>query len=54
MIGIETLRSVLKLKIEDYSDDKPLRDLIRGYNAVIVGHIARGKIPHFLHSRNYF
>jgi hypothetical protein len=54
MIGIEVLRTVLRLKIEDYSDDKDLRGLIRGYNAVIVGHIVRAKIAHFLHSRSYF
>ena len=31
-IGVDTLRSFLKLKIEDYSRNDDLRDLIRNYN----------------------
>lgn len=54
MIGIETLRTVLKLKIEDYSKDISLRTMIRQYNDLIVEYIAKTNFRLFLHSRNYF
>jgi hypothetical protein len=56
MIGPTTLRSVLRLRIEDYSDDLhlQLRQLIRSYNDFIVEYIARQDFKIFMHSRNYF
>ncbi len=36
MIGIGSLRDLLKLKIEDYSTDVPLRTLIRNYNDLLL------------------
>ena len=40
-IGIDTLTSSLKLKIEDYSRDDELRELIRNYNDLICEYILR-------------
>ena len=54
LIGMATLRSQLRLKIEDYSDDLPLRATIRAYNDFILEYIRREKYPTFLHSKNYF
>ena len=54
MIGPSTLVRVLRLKIEDYSNDNVLRPLIRSYNEVVVTYLARNNVTHFLHSRNYF
>jgi ATP-dependent protease ClpP protease subunit len=54
MIGINTLRELLRLKIEDYSKDPALQPLIRSYNDLITEYIAKNSFPFFLHSRNYF
>jgi len=54
MIGMSTLRTVLKLKIEDYSNDKPRRDKIIAYNDLLTDYITRHDFKHFLHSRIYF
>ncbi len=54
MIGISTLRAILKLKIEDYSNDKPRRDKIIAYNDLLTDYITRNDFKHFLHSRIYF
>lgn len=54
MIGINTLKSLLRLEIEDYSTDLTLRNMIRTYNDLVTEFIARGNYPLFLHSRNYF
>ncbi|TAK38623.1 MAG: serine dehydrogenasease [Saprospiraceae bacterium] len=53
-IGINTLRSLLKLKIEDCSQDGELRTLIRSYNDLICEYITRSGLNPFLHSRRYF
>ncbi|MBM3754895.1 MAG: serine dehydrogenasease [Acidobacteria bacterium] len=54
MIGPQTLSGVLRLEIEDYSNDRSLRKIIRSYNDFIVEFIARGDYKTFLHSKNYF
>ncbi len=54
MIGIGTLKSVIRLKIEDYSTNSDLRPKIVAYNALITDYIIRNKHEFFLHSRNYF
>jgi hypothetical protein len=54
MIGINTLKSVLRLKIEDYSSDKNLQPLIRSYNDLITEYIGRSNFKGFMHSRKYF
>ena len=53
-IGIETLTSFLKLKIEDYSDNEELRELIRDYNDLICEYILRSGGKAFVHSRVFF
>ena len=54
MIGPGTLARVLRLKIENYSSNGELKQLIRSYNDFIVEYIARSDFKSFLHSRNYF
>lgn len=53
-IGIETLTTFLKLKIEDYSGDEKLRILIRDYNDLICEYILRSGRKAFVHSRVFF
>lgn len=54
MIGINSLKSQLRLKIEDYSGDKSLQPLIRSYNDLITEFIGRFNYKIFMHSRKYF
>lgn len=54
MIGIDTLKTVLKLKTEDYSKNIGLRNMVRQYNDLIVEYIVKTNFRLFLHSRNYF
>ncbi|MFV0593169.1 MAG: SDH family Clp fold serine proteinase [Draconibacterium sp.] len=54
MINLNTLKHVLKLEIEDYSEEKELRVLIRNYNDLLTEFIARNGYKVFLHSRKYF
>lgn len=54
MIGINTLKSLLRLKIEDYSAAKNLQPLIRPYNDLITEYIGRLNYKAFMHSRKYF
>lgn len=53
-IGIDTLTNFLKLKIEDYSKDEILRELIRNYNDLICEYIIRVGAKAFVHSRVFF
>ena len=53
MIGINTLRTLLRMQIEDYSEDKELKHLIRSYNDLIVEYIRRNNLQFYLHSVNY-
>ncbi len=52
-IGISALTIVLKLKIEDYSNDVTLKPLIREYNDLICQYIIRNNAEAFLHSRKF-
>jgi membrane-bound ClpP family serine protease len=54
MIGINSVRNLLKLKVDDYSTDAQLRDMIRSYNDLMTDYIARSQLPYFLHSRHHF
>lgn len=54
MISGNTLQTVLKLEIDDYSSDTKLRGLIRAYNDLITEYIARSNLSVFMHSKNYF
>ena len=53
-IGINTLKTVLKLKIDDYSDDTELSNKIRNYNDLLCEYILRHGAKAFLHSRIFF
>lgn len=52
-INIETLKSKLKLKIEDYSLEVERTEIIRGYNDLITEYIRKNNIDAFMHSRNF-
>ncbi len=54
MIGLTTLTKILKLKIEDYSQDTVLRPLILEYNNFLTDYIAKNAYNTFLHSRCFF
>ena len=54
MIGVETLKNVLKLEIEDYSSKLELRGLIRSYNDLLIEYIRRTQFKVFMHSRIFF
>lgn len=54
MIGISTLQGILRLKIEDYSNDTARRSKIIAYNDLLTDYITRHDFKHFLHSRSYF
>ncbi len=49
MIGINTLTDVLKLKIEDYTDDSKLRQNLRIYSELLAEHAERQQSPFMLH-----
>jgi hypothetical protein len=53
-IGISTLTGLLRLKIDDYSNDVQLRTMIRDYHDFLVEFIQRSEYSIFLHSKNYF
>lgn len=54
MIGVATVKNVLRLKIEDYSRDTGLRPKILAYSDFLTDYITRHDYKHFLHSRCYF
>ncbi len=49
MIGINTLVTGLKLEIEDYTQDNPLRQNLRVYSELLVEHIERQRTAYMLH-----
>jgi len=53
-IGLKTLSDILKLKIEDYSEDRGLQTIIRSYNDFLIDYITRNNIRFFLHNRKDF
>ena len=53
-ISANTLREVVRLKIEDYSADTKLRPIIRTYNDLLIEYIRRNNIPVFIHSKYLF
>ncbi|MEO5356183.1 MAG: ATP-dependent Clp protease proteolytic subunit [Nitrospirae bacterium YQR-1] len=50
-IGIDFLRYELKLKIEDFSTSKDLKEAIKDYNDIICEYVLKNNIPVFFHSR---
>ncbi len=53
-IGIATLTEFLRLRIEDYSGNDELRELVRNYNDLICEYIIRLGGKAFVHSRVFF
>jgi hypothetical protein len=53
-IGMSTLRDLLRLKIEDYSQNEELRAKIRDYSRLLTDYVKRSRNEFFLHSRSYF
>jgi hypothetical protein len=53
-ISAHTLRTVVRLEIEDYSNDIKLRNLIRTYNDLLTEFIRRNDFTFFLHSKYLF
>jgi len=51
MIGVETLRKSIRLKIDDYSNDPKLQPIIRSYNDLITEWIGKLNTPIFVHTR---
>ena len=41
------------LKIDDYSDNKEMKEAIRTYNNLVLSYIWKMNLPTFFHSRNY-
>ncbi len=54
MIGMSTLTGLLRLRIEDYSTQKELRQKILAYSDFLTDYITRHDYKAFLHSRCYF
>lgn len=54
MIGIQTIIDLLRLQIEDYSSDIPLRTMIHSYNDLITEYIVRTNKQFFFHNRKFF
>lgn len=52
-IDVAALKHILRLKIEDYSNDTVLKPLIREYNDLICQYIIRNNSEAFLHSRKF-
>ncbi len=52
-INIECLEKDLKLRIEDYSDEKELRELIRGYYELLSDYVNKNRFPIFVHTRKF-
>lgn len=50
-LDVEKLKS-LRIEIDDYSDDKNLREAIRGYNDPLTGYIDRNRIDFYVHNAN--
>ncbi|WP_442784155.1 SDH family Clp fold serine proteinase [Collimonas fungivorans] len=50
MIGMGTLKSILRLEIDDYSNIPVLRDNVRIYNALLSEYVERQPSPMIIHS----
>lgn len=52
-INIDCLENELRLKIEDYSNDNTLRDLIRSYYELLSDYVTKNGFPIFIHTRKF-
>ena len=53
-IGVEALKDILRLEIDDYTHDIEFRELIRQYSDLLTGYISRMGYKMFFHSRDFF
>lgn len=53
-IGMETLQKDLQLKIDDYSADAELQDLVWNYFWFLKDHMGNKEYPSFIHTREFF
>ena len=53
MIGIDTLRDSIKLKIEDYSTDKDIKSTVRNYSDLLLDCAKARQLPYLFHSAQY-
>jgi len=51
-INVEAIKKI-GLKIEDYSGNANLRDLIRGYYQLLNDYVSSNKLPIFVHTRKF-
>lgn len=51
MIGLDTLRSKLRLEIDDYSDNKILTSSIRWYHDMLTDYVDRQRLQSYLHHK---
>lgn len=52
LIGMKTLRDVLKLEIEDLATDKELQEAVRRYSDVLSAFLNRNQVPYYVYSRH--
>ena len=53
-IGVKALKTILKLEIDDYSENEELKKIVRDYNDLICEYINRHQVRTFVHSRIFF
>ena len=51
MIGMETLRTVLRLEIDDFGATPDLRDAIRRYSDTLSDYLGRSSAPFYVYNR---
>lgn len=52
-INIETLEKELKLRIEDYSNEKQIREKIRSYYGLLSDYVQKNKFSIFVQTRKF-
>ena len=52
MISVRTLTEVLRLKIEDYTDDESLKQVIRQYSDLLLDCVQSRHVDHMFHTRS--
>ncbi len=52
-INIETLEKELKLKIEDYTNEQQIRELIRSYYSLLSDYVQKNKFNIFVQTRKF-
>ncbi len=53
MIGIKTLTEDLRLRIEDYTEETELKDVLRQYSDLLLDCVQTRRIDHMFHTKGY-